>query len=101
VLRADEDARVHSAFTIGKIVSPPSRGEARVAIYRMLNGMAFDDQSVKAMTSAYEAILVELKLKDRNDPLTETIASKIILHCQTGGCDAKRLFDLTVSEIQA
>ena len=38
-----------------------------MAIYRMLNGMAFDDEAVKAMTAAYEAILVELALKDRQD----------------------------------
>jgi hypothetical protein len=49
-----------------------------VAIYRMLQGMAFDDQSVKAMTTAYEAMLVELGLMERSDPLTEIVTSKII-----------------------
>jgi hypothetical protein len=72
-----------------------------VAIYRMLNGMAFDERSVKAMTAAYEGILVELGLSDRTDPLTELVASKIITHCQTTKeCDPERLFDLALKDIK-
>jgi hypothetical protein len=62
--------------------------------------MAFDDQAVKAMTDAYESILVELRLTDRQDSLTETIASKVIEYCQTGECDPKRLVRLTLNDIR-
>jgi hypothetical protein len=72
-----------------------------MAIYRMLKGMAFDDQSVKAMTDAYEAILIELNLKDRTDPLTIAVATKIIAHCQMGECDPNRLLELTLAELRA
>ena len=71
-----------------------------MAIYRKIKGMAFDDQAVKAMTDAYETILVELGLKDREDSLTETIASKVIQYCQTGECEAKRLVRLTLNDIR-
>ena len=49
-----------------------------MAIYRMLREMAFDEQFVKATTTAYEATLIEFGLTDRTDALTEIVASKII-----------------------
>jgi hypothetical protein len=72
-----------------------------VAIYKMLDGMAFRDDAMNGMTTAYEATLVELGLTDRNDPLTELVASKIIVHCQTTGeCDPERLCELVLKAIR-
>ena len=71
-----------------------------MAIYRMLEGMAFDEPSVKAMTTAYELVLVDLGLVDRNDPLTELIASKIITSFQMGERDPERLRELTLQDIR-
>jgi hypothetical protein len=71
-----------------------------VAIYRMLDGMDFDEESKKAMTTAYEVVLVELGLTDRTDPLTIAVASKIISLCQTELCDADRLIELTLKELR-
>jgi hypothetical protein len=71
-----------------------------VAIYRMLQGMAFDEQSVKAMTAAYEAILVELGLTDRTDPLTTIVASKIITIYEMGECDPERICELALKDIR-
>ena len=66
----------------------------------MLQGLAFDDQQVKAMTTAYEAILDELGLTDRNDPLTEVVARKIIAICQVDGCDLSTLRETVLKEIR-
>jgi hypothetical protein len=72
-----------------------------MAIYRMLQPMAFDESAVKGMTAAYEATLVELGLTDRTDPLTELVASKIIAHCRaTGECDPERLCEMVLKDIQ-
>ena len=71
-----------------------------MAIYRMLDGMDFDEQSKKAMTTAYEVILVELGLTDLTDPITIAVASKIISLRQMELCDADRLIELTLREIQ-
>jgi hypothetical protein len=70
-----------------------------MAIYRLLQGAVFDDKAVKAMTTAYEAALVELKLADRNDPLTETIARKIVEIAQTGERDPERLCQRALAEL--
>jgi hypothetical protein len=72
-----------------------------VAIYRMLDGMEFNEPSKKAMTTAYEVVLVELGLTDRTDPLTITVASKIISICQTEACkDVDRLVEQTLTAIR-
>jgi hypothetical protein len=71
-----------------------------LAIYRMLDGMNFDEHSKRAMTTAYEVVFVELGLTDQADPLTITIASKIISFCQTERCDADRLNELTLKELR-
>jgi hypothetical protein len=72
-----------------------------MAIYRMLSGMVFDPEEIKAMTSAYEAVLSELELMDRNDPLTEIIARKIITLYQTGTCEPDVLAKLTPRDIRS
>ena len=48
------------------------------------------------MAAAYEGALVDLQLKDREDPFTKLIAKKIIEYAQRGERDACRLHDLVV-----
>ena len=71
-----------------------------MALYRRLAGAAFDDRAVKAMAVAYEAVLLDLKLIDRDDPLTEIVANKIIECAATGERDADRLRGVTLQHIR-
>jgi hypothetical protein len=50
----------------------------QVAIYRFLRTEAYEPQDVERLAHAYELALLQLGLKDRNDPLTEVIAKLII-----------------------
>jgi hypothetical protein len=59
-----------------------------VAIYRLLQKSAFGPEEIKRMAEAYERALLQLELKDRDDPLTESIATLIIEVAQTGEKDA-------------
>ena len=52
------------------------------------------------MGDAYERALVELKLADRNDPLTETVAQYIIEAAQTGEKDPVRICTIAVDRIR-
>jgi hypothetical protein len=74
--------------------------EDTLAIYQMLQGGAFDDRAVKAMTTAYEAALRELRLVDRNDPRTDLIARKIIACAQRGELDPARLCALVLKDLR-
>jgi hypothetical protein len=77
-----------------------SSGRELVAIYRMLEDMAFNVEAVKTMTAAYEALLIELGLTDRNDPCTEIVASKIIAIYQMGEHAYERICERALREIR-
>lgn len=62
-----------------------------MAIYRLMAGSAFAPDDIKVMATAFEEALRVLELKDRDDPVTEMIAKKIIELAQTGLRDPIRL----------
>jgi hypothetical protein len=62
-----------------------------MAIYRLLKNRAFGPDEIKVLTIAYKEVLHALRLKDRADPATETIAKKIIELAQRGERDPARL----------
>jgi hypothetical protein len=55
-----------------------------VPIYRLLQDRAFDPELVRAMTTTFEEALRELKLSNREDPITQTVA-RIIIECAERG----------------
>ncbi|MGB7034575.1 MAG: hypothetical protein WBD71_03535 [Xanthobacteraceae bacterium] len=60
-------------------------------IYRLLQQSAFTPEDIDRLVSAFEDLLRTLKLADRSDPLTETIAKKLIEIAQTGERDPRQL----------
>ena len=58
-----------------------------MAIYRLLHNSAFEPEDIERMTAAYEKALIDLRLKDRADPITENLARHIIEVAQTGTKD--------------
>jgi hypothetical protein len=55
-----------------------------MAIYRLLQNSAMGPEQISRLSEAYERTLRTLCLVDRNDPITEMIAKKIIEVAQTG-----------------
>jgi hypothetical protein len=72
-----------------------------VAIYRILQNSAFEPEDVKRMTDSYEAVLRELNLVDRTDPLTEIIATHIIELAQTGQNDPDEICRLVLARLKS
>jgi hypothetical protein len=70
-----------------------------VAIYRLLSGGAFDPAAITAMTATYERVCMALEIADREDPLTEIIAKKIIERAKAGELDVVRLCEAALSEL--
>jgi hypothetical protein len=56
----------------------------------------FDPPAIKAMTAAFDAIRASLRLADRDDPLTEIVARRVIEMAGTGERDPERLYDLVL-----
>jgi len=53
-------------------------------IKRLVRSAAFDPEQIEEIVHAYEDVLAELNLADRNDPATELVASKV-LECAVAG----------------
>jgi hypothetical protein len=70
-----------------------------MAIYRLLKNSTLEPEEVARITDAYEKALHTLSVKDRDDPLTELIAKKIIKIAQTGVHDAAQLSALAITEL--
>lgn len=49
-----------------------------MAIYRILQNSPLGPEEIARLSTAYEQALRTIGVKDRNDPLTELIAKKII-----------------------
>jgi hypothetical protein len=49
-----------------------------MAIYRLIANGTFGPKEIEAMTAAYEAALLDLGLVDRDDPITEIVATAIV-----------------------
>jgi hypothetical protein len=70
-----------------------------MAIYRLLKNSTLEPEEIARITEAYEEALQTLCIKDRNNPLTEMIAKKIIKIAQTGVHDAAQLSALAIAEL--
>ena len=53
----------------------------------LLEGCSFDRETIFVITEAFETACRDLRLTDRRDPITETLALRIIEAAQTGERD--------------
>ncbi len=68
-------------------------------IYRLLQNSPFGPDEITILTEAYEHTLRKLGLVDRNDPITEMVARKVIELAQRGVRETQRLSELTIKEL--
>jgi hypothetical protein len=69
--------RSHSIAGAGYLLGAGGHGQV-VAIRALLKETVFEPQEAARLVAAYERALDQLHLKDRNDPMTDLIAKKII-----------------------
>jgi hypothetical protein len=55
-----------------------------MTVYWLLKDTAFGPEDIERLVMAYEQTLRALRLKDRNDPITQLVAEKIITIGRTG-----------------
>jgi len=70
-----------------------------MAINRLLQEAAFSPEDIVRMTAAYEVALRLLGLTDRNDPVTEIVAKKIIEITRNGERDPPRICSRAILEL--
>ena len=71
---------------------------AAVMMCQLLEKTTFAPEEVREVSAAYEKALRKLGLVERNDPVTELIASKMIGLAQRGVRERKRLIQITLKE---
>jgi hypothetical protein len=64
------------------------------------NDVAFSPDEVAILIAVFEETLKELELVDREDPVTQLVAKRIIELAKQGERDPKQLFDLTIKSIR-
>ena len=72
-----------------------------MAIYRLIASGTFGPEEIKAMTSAYEAALLDLGLVDRDDPITEIVATAIVSITSMGERDPTTIKDRALNALGA
>ena len=70
-----------------------------MALDRLLREATFSADEIARMTAAYEAALQLLHLKDRNDPVTELVAKKIIEVTRAGERDPPHICARAIREL--
>jgi len=70
-----------------------------MAIYRLLKNSRWNPDEISCLTTAYDETLKALGLKDRNDPLTEFVARKIIEVAENGLSDPAMLSGIAMKEL--
>jgi hypothetical protein len=91
---------VSSFSTVCAVVTmEPVLGLIAMAIYRLLQNSPLGPEEIAVLSDGYERTLRKLGLVDRNDPIAEIIARKIIELGQRGVRDAKQLTELAIKEL--
>jgi len=72
-----------------------------MAIYRLIANGTFGPEKIKAMTAAYEAALIDLGLVDRDDPITEIVATAIVNIVGLGEHDPTTIKDRALNALGA
>ena len=70
-----------------------------MAIYRIFQTGVFEPEEIATMSAAYEDALSVLQLANRQDPITELVARKIIAVARSGERDPPRIRELALKEL--
>ncbi len=70
-----------------------------MAIYRLLQNSPMGPEEISRLGAAYEQTPRALHLKNRNDPITEMIAKKIVEIGQSGVRDPAQISQLAIKEL--
>jgi hypothetical protein len=73
--------------------------EAVMAIYRMLKNLQIEPEEASNLATAYELVLLALDLKDRDDPITEMIAKKVLEIGQRGIRDTQQISTIAIEQL--
>ena len=75
-------------------------GRERRFAHISAKGQLFEPEAISTMSVVLESVCAELGLRDKDDPATRLVASKIIEFAQSGVLDVARLRSMTRKEFK-
>jgi len=76
------------------------QAEWHPVMHPFLETEAFDPEEIRTIVAAFEDVLCELRLTDRNSPAVEVVAKRIIALARQGENDPGNLRDLVLKSIR-
>jgi hypothetical protein len=70
-----------------------------MAVCKLIRNTVFEPKDIERLVAAYEQTLRALRLKDRDDPITQLVAEKIIAIGRLGIADPAEVSKLTLKEL--
>ena len=70
-----------------------------MTVHNLFKNSPFGPEEIGVLASAYQQTLHTLGLRERDDPLTEMVAKKIISLAQTGVRDASTLAERAIADL--
>lgn len=67
-----------------------------MTIHRLLQNIPLGPEDIERLVTAYEQALRALDLKERDDPITQAVAKKVIEIGQTGISDPTQISELAI-----
>jgi hypothetical protein len=71
-----------------------------MAIYRLLQNSPMGPDEIERLAAAYELALRSVAIKDRDDPITQLVAKKVIEVGQTGLRDPALISERVIKELE-
>ena len=68
-------------------------------IDRLLDGTALSLQEIDLLNAAYRRALCDLHLVERNDPICDIVARRVVDLYTSGVCDPQEIAALTVKQL--
>jgi hypothetical protein len=70
-----------------------------MTMHRLIQNLAFNQDDIERLAAAYEEALRALHISDRDDPINEVIAQRIIEGARAGVRDPKALCKMAVKDL--
>ena len=70
-----------------------------MAMHRLIQNLAFNQNDIERLAAAYEEALQALHISDRDDPINEVIAQRIIEGARAGARDPHDLCKMAVKDL--
>jgi hypothetical protein len=70
-----------------------------MTLHRLIQNLAFNQDDVERLAAAYEEALLALHISDRDDPINQVIAQRIIEGARAGVCDPNTLCQMAIKDL--